>query len=83
MEYPVRDVRFYRAQERAFAPGIVRDWPKVFRMPRKCPHGRLVAVSLADVVHELRGLGYRIEEPPSADAVDPSAASTGKGSTRV
>lgn len=55
------DVRFYRAQERFGC--VVRDWPKVWRMPRKFPKGRLVAVSLAEVVAELREVGYRIEEP--------------------
>lgn len=33
---------WYETQERAFAPGIVRDWPDVIRQPRKLPHGRLV-----------------------------------------
>lgn len=58
----VKDVRLYRAQERFGC--VVRDWPKVWRMPRKFPNGRLVAVSLAEVVAELREIGYRIDEPP-------------------
>lgn len=59
----IEETRFYRAQERAFAPGIVREWPKVFQMPRKVPHGRLVKVSLSAVVTELRELGYFVLEP--------------------
>lgn len=52
------DIRLYRAEERAFAPGIVTDWPKVWRMPRRVPNGRLVAVSVQQVIDELRGAGY-------------------------
>jgi hypothetical protein len=57
------DMRFYRAQERAFAPGIVTEWPKVWRMPRKVPNGRLVAVTVDEVIRELRANGYTIIEP--------------------
>ncbi len=55
--------RFYRAQERWGCAGMVKEWPKVFRMPRKLPHGRLVRVSLAEVVKELREIGYVVTEP--------------------
>lgn len=61
------DLRFYRAQERAFAPGIVKDWPKVWQMPRKVPHGRLVAVTVEQVIAELRENGYHVSKtvPPT------------------
>jgi len=35
---------FYIAQEKAFAPGIVGDWPDVIPHPTN-PHGRLVKAS--------------------------------------
>lgn len=56
------DMRFYRAQERAFCPGIVKEWPKVWRMPRKVPHGRLVAVTVDEIIAELRENGYIVEK---------------------
>lgn len=57
------DLRFYRAQERAMCPGIVKEWPKVWRMPRKVPNGRLVAVTVEQVIAELRENGYTVIEP--------------------
>lgn len=51
-------LRFYRAEERAFAPGIVTEWPKVWRMPRKVPNGRLVAVTVPQVIAELQASGH-------------------------
>jgi hypothetical protein len=60
MEHPI----FYIAQERAFAPGIVKEWPTVFTMP-SVPHGRLVIQTHAQVIDELRKLGYTITPPPN------------------
>lgn len=59
------EMRFYRAQERAMCPGIVKEWPKVWRMPRKVPNGRLVAVSVDEVIAELRENGYTVVPPES------------------
>jgi hypothetical protein len=71
------DMRFYRAQERAMAPGIVTEWPKVWRMPRKVPNGRLVAVSVQQVIAELRDNGYLCYEPEEAqDVLDAIADAT-------
>ena len=63
------EMRFYRAQERAMAPGVVAEWPKVWTMPRKVPNGRLVAVSVAQVIAELRENGYLCYEPSEAQDV--------------
>ena len=64
------DLRFYRAQERAVAGSIVKEWPKVWRMPRKVPHGRLVAVTVEEVIAELRENGYQVIEPARQPAVE-------------
>lgn len=54
---------FYLAQERAFAPGIVKEWPKVFVMPRLVPHGRAVLQTHEQIANELRRLGYTVTAP--------------------
>ena len=54
---------FYIAQERAFAPGIVKAWPAVFRMPRNCPNGRLVLQTHEQVADEFRRLGWGVTPP--------------------
>lgn len=60
----VRHPLFYIAQERAFAPGIVREWPKVWRMQRLCPNGRAVLRTHAQIADELRRIGYTVIAPP-------------------
>ena len=39
----------YIAQERAFAPGIAGEWPKIIKHP-KSKNGRLVAVNLTNTL---------------------------------
>lgn len=38
----------YITEERAYAPGIVKQWPNVIRLPKKIPHGRLRRVEITD-----------------------------------
>ena len=42
----------YVAQECAFVPGIVKEWPAVIKHPKDC-HGRLVKVEVSEYLIKL------------------------------
>lgn len=57
-EHPI----FYIAQERAMAPGIIKEWPKVVAKPNKMYNARLVRLTHEQVIRKLESLGYKVEK---------------------
>jgi hypothetical protein len=50
---------YYIAQEKAMAPGIVKEWPDIVRLP-KDKNGRLKKISLRELEQQARIEGARL-----------------------